>query len=83
VSTSVLNSSSAGDRDPGDQRGGALVGGAAGGFQGAGEEGGGLVGGRGVAIEEIAALRHQGRAARRQDGQAGLVGGTCVGVIDG
>jgi hypothetical protein len=49
--------------DPGDQRGGGLVG-AAGGVKGTGQEGGDLVGGRGIAVEEVAALRYQGRASR-------------------
>jgi hypothetical protein len=67
--------------DPGDQGGGGLVGGAAAGFQSTGEEGGDLVGGRCVAVEEVVALGHQGRAARRQSGQAGAVGGTRVSVV--
>lgn len=62
MSTSVLNSSSAGDRDPGDQRGGGLVGGAAGGFQGAGQEGRDLLRSGGIAVEELAPLGHQGGA---------------------
>jgi hypothetical protein len=69
--------------DPGDQRRRGWVGGAAAGLQGASQEGGDLLGRRGVTVEEVAALRDQGRAARRQDRQAGLVGSTCIVIIDG
>jgi hypothetical protein len=61
--------------DPGDQRpgGGRSV---AVRLQGAGEKGLDLGRGRSVAFEEIAALRHQGRAgrgSRRQGGEVGAV----------
>ena len=47
--------------DPGDQGPGRGRGIAAGGLQGPGQEGFDLVGGRGVALEEVAPLGHEGR----------------------
>jgi hypothetical protein len=49
--------------DPGDQRRRDGRGVATGSLQGAGQEGGDLLRGRGLAIEEVAALGHEGQVA--------------------
>jgi hypothetical protein len=47
-----------------------------------GQEGLDLVGGRGVAVEEVAALGHQGRGSGRQGRQVGAIACTVIVFID-